>query len=448
MSEAVIALNQLDVPKIRELISSGSSSCVELIDLFCQQAKGVDEKMTALAFFHPKAILRQAALVDEGHARGLNHSTRLEGVPVALSDNIDSIDMFSTIGSPLLEGRHPRWDASLVKRLRDDGAITFCKSKIAEFNLGQAPEVSNPLDLERQVGLAAGAAAALVASGVVPVAVGTQSLGSIAESASYCGVVGFKPSSRLISQSGIFRASKTLEQVGVFSKTVEDAALVAEIILGSDELDSDTKGVLPRPLLAICKEEAPLKPNFVFLKTPDWLEMDSEAKEAIEALLDELADQVTIIDLPETTVQSKEWHELIVQAEFTSALETQERQISKKPPKRIADMIKAGSKITAQDYLRVLNAIEMVSSSFDEFFDRFDCILTPSSLGFAPLKSEAANPASLANSLWAVTGMPTISLPILQSSTGLPLGVQLTGKQFDDARLLRTARWFLNHFNQ
>ncbi len=448
MGEAVITLNQLDVPKIRELISSGSSNCLELTDLFCQQAKGIDEKMTALAFFHPKAILRQAALVDENHARGLNHSARLEGVPVALSDNIDSIDMFSTIGSPLLEGRHPRWDASLVKRLRDDGAITFCKSKIAEFNLGQAPEVSNPLDLERQVGLAAGAAAALVASGVVPVAVGTQSLGSIAESASYCGVVGFKPSSRLISQSGVFRASKTLEQVGIFSKTVEDAALLAEIILGSDELDPDTKGVLPRPLLAICQEDAPLKPNFVFLKTPDWVNMDSEAKEAIEALLEELADQITIIDLPETTLQSKEWHELIVQAEFSGALETQERQISKKSPKRIADMIKAGSKISAQEYLRALNAIEMVSSSFDEFFDRFDCILTPSSLGFAPLKSEAANSSSLANSLWAVTGMPTISLPILQSSNGLPLGVQLTGKQFDDARLLRTARWFLNHFNQ
>ncbi|OZA06091.1 MAG: hypothetical protein B7Y05_21440 [Polynucleobacter sp. 24-46-87] len=172
--------------------------------------------------------------------------------------------------------------------------------------------------------------------------------------------------------------------------------------------------------------------------------MDPEAKEAIEALLEELADQITIIDLPESTVQSKEWHELIVQAEFTQAVETQERQISKKPPKRIADMIKAGSKITAQEYLRALNAIEMVSSSFDEFFDRFDCILTPSSLGFAPLKSEAASPGSLANSLWAVTGMPTISLPILQSGTGLPLGVQLTGKQFDDARLLRTARTFIS----
>ena len=218
--------------------------------------------------------------------------------------------------------------------------------------------------------------------------------------------------------------------------------------MGSDEQGPETKGALSRPLLAVFKEEIPFKPNFVFLKTPDWLDMEAEAKEAIEALLEELADQITIIDLPESTIQSKEWHELIVQAEFTQALETQERQISKKPPKRIADMIKAGSKITAHDYLRALNAIEMVSSSFDEFFDRFDCILTPSSLGFAPLKSEAARPSSLANSLWAVTGMPTISLPILQSAKGLPLGVQLTGKQFDDARLLRTARWFLNHFNQ
>ncbi len=448
MNEAVLALNQLDVPKVRELISSGSSSCVELIDLFCQQAQGIDEKITALAFFHPKAILRQAALIDDGHARGLNHSARLEGVPVAISDNIDSVDMFSTMGSPLLEGRHSRWDASIVKRLRDDGAITFCKAKIPEFNLGQAPEVSNPLDLDRQVGLAAGAAAALVASGIVPVAVGTQSLGSIAESASYCGVVGFKPSSHLISQSGIFRSSKTLEQVGIFSKTVEDAALLAEILLGSDEQDPNTKGVLPRPLLTICKEEVPFKPNFVFLKTPDWVDMDLQAKEAIEALIEELSDHITVIDLPESTAQSKEWHETITRAEFTQALETQERQISKKAPKRIQDMIKAGSKITAQEYLRALNATEMVSSSFDEFFDRFDCIITPSSLGFAPLKTESAAPSSLANSLWAVTGMPTISLPILQSSQGLPLGVQLTGKQFDDARLLRTARWFLNHFNQ
>ena len=448
MDQAAVTLNQLDVPKIRELISSGSSTCLELTDLFCQQAQGLDEKISALAFFHPKSVLRQAAMVDDGHVRGLQHSARLEGVPIAISDNIDSVDMFSTIGSSLLGGRHPRWDAAVVKKLRDDGAITFCKSKIAEFNLGQMPEVSNPFDLDRQVGLAAGAAAALVASGVVPVAIGTQSLGSIAESASYCGVVGYKPSSNLVSRSGIFRASKSLEQIGIFSKTIEDAALVAEIILGDDDQDVTTKGILPRPLLAVCSEEAPFKPNFVVLKTPDWADMDPEAKEAIDALIEELADQITVIDLPESTATSKEWHELIVRAEFTQALETQERQLSKKPPKRIQDLIKAGSKITAQDYLRAFNAIEMVSSSFDEFFDRFDCILSPSSLGFAPLKSEPARESSLANSLWAVTGMPTISLPILQSSSGLPLGVQLTGKQFDDARLLRTARWFLNYFNQ
>ena len=448
MDSAAVTLNQLDVPKIRELIASGSSTCVELIESFCQQAQGLDEKISALAFFHPKAVLRQAMMVDEAHSRGLQHSTRLEGVPIAISDNIDSIDMFSTIGSPLLEGRHPRWDAAVVKKLRDDGAITFCKSKIPEFNLGQMPEASNPFDLDRQIGRAAGAAAALVASGVVPVAIGSQSLGSIAESASYCGVVGYKPSSNLISRSGIFQSSKTLEQIGIFSKTIEDAALLAEIILGDDDQDATTKGVLPRPLLAVCSEEAPFKPNFLVLKTPDWVDMDPEAKEAIDALIEELSDQITVIDLPESTVKSKEWHELIVQAEFTQALETQERQLSKKPPKRIQDLIKAGSKITAQDYLRALNAIAMVSSSFDEFFDRFDCILSPSSLGFAPLKSEPANPSSLANSLWAVTGMPTISLPILQSSNGLPLGVQLTGKQYDDARLLRTARWFMNHFNQ
>ena len=448
MDSAAVTLNQLDVPKIRELIASGSSTCVELIESFCQQAQGLDEKISALAFFHPKAVLRQAMMVDEAHSRGLQHSTRLEGVPIAISDNIDSVDMFSTIGSALLEGRHPRWDAAVVKKLRDDGAITFCKSKIAEFNLGQMPEVSNPFDLDRQVGLAAGAAAALVASGVVPVAIGTQSLGSIAESASYCGVLGYKPSSNLVSRSGIFRASKSLEQIGIFSKTIEDAALVAEIILGDDDQDVTTKGVLPRPLLAVCSEEVPFKPNFVVLKTPDWADMDPEAKEAIDALIEELADQITVIDLPESTATSKEWHELIVRAEFTQALEAQERQLSKKPPKRIQDLIKAGSKITAQDYLRAFNAIEMVSSSFDEFFDRFDCILSPSSLGFAPLKSEPARASSLANSLWAVTGMPTISLPILQSGNGLPLGVQLTGKQFDDARLLRTARWFMNHFNQ
>jgi Asp-tRNA(Asn)/Glu-tRNA(Gln) amidotransferase A subunit family amidase len=441
-----IAIPELTARKVAELIQNGSADAQSLSKLFLDFTQASDQAIHAFAYLDRESVLMQAKLLDEGRARG-GDLGRLSGVPIAIKDAFDTFDMPAEYGSKSLAGRQPRWDATAVKKLREAGAVVFGKTKLPDFCLGESADTCNPHQLEHTPGGSSSGSAAAVASGMVPVAIGSQTVGSIIRPASFCGVIGFKPTRGLISRAGLQPLSPTIDQVGVFGRDIEDVALVTEVMIGADNSDSLTKGVLPRRLLTVCQQQPPFAPKFVFMRTPFWDQMDEGTQQAFEMLIEALGDHVMVMELPEVTKIAVQRLNTIVDAEFGASMKEHMEHCSDEVSQKVREIVARAREIKAIDYLKAKEGIESTAAGFDEFFERFDAILTPATLGPAP-KGLQSTGDPIMSALWSYTGMPAVSLPLLQSDQGLPIGVQLVGARHDDGRLLRTSRWLLEHFDQ
>jgi len=441
-----IPIPELTARKVADLIQGGSTDAQTLSKLFLDYAHATDKMIHAFAYLDNESVLMQAKLLDEGRARG-GDVGRLSGVPIAIKDAFDTFDMPAEFGSKSLAGRQPRWDATAVKKLREAGAVIFGKTKLPDFCLGEAADTCNPHLLEHSPGGSSSGSAAAVAAGIVPVAIGSQTVGSVIRPASFCGVIGFKPTRGLISRAGLQPLSTTIDQVGVFGRDIEDVALVAEVMTGADNSDLSTKGISPRRLLSVCQQHPPFPPKFVCMRTPFWDQMDKGAQEAFETLIEALGDHVAVMELPEVTKIAAQRLNLIVEAEFAASMQEHMAHSSEEVSAKVRDIVRRGNDIKAVEYLKAKEGIESTAAGFDEFFERFDAIVTPATLGPAPKLTEGTGDPIM-NALWSYTGMPAISLPLMQSDQGLPIGVQLIGARHDDGRLLRTSRWLLAHLDQ
>jgi Asp-tRNA(Asn)/Glu-tRNA(Gln) amidotransferase A subunit family amidase len=227
ISERQRGLTRLGASQAAEAIREGQISSVELVDACLAQIEQLEEGVQAWTFLDPKYAREQAKRADEARQRG-NPTGALHGVPVGIKDIIDTEDMPTEDGTVLHAGRRPRDDAALVSRLREAGAIILGKTVTTELAVYSPGKTRNPRDPARTPGGSSSGSAAAVAAEMVPLAVGTQTNGSVIRPASFCGVVGYKPTHGLISRNGILRQSRVLDQVGVFARSLPDAALLAQ----------------------------------------------------------------------------------------------------------------------------------------------------------------------------------------------------------------------------
>jgi Asp-tRNA(Asn)/Glu-tRNA(Gln) amidotransferase A subunit family amidase len=256
-------------------------------------------------------------------------------------------------------------------------------------------------------------------------------------------VYGFKPTHGLIPRSGVLPLSRTLDHVGLFSRSVEDLALLAEQLAGYDDRDPDTRPRARIPFQVLAAEEPPITPMLAFIKTPHWERADSDTREAFAELLDALGPQVEEVELIPSAVEGWEWQKTIMAAEMAANLEREWRSGKDKLSEQLRSLIERGRNVTAIEYQRALRSIAPVVESFDELFmERYDAILTPAALGTAPKGLGSTGDPSFCT-LWTLLGLPALSVPLLQGANGLPLGVQLVGRRNFDARLMRTARWMV-----
>jgi Asp-tRNA(Asn)/Glu-tRNA(Gln) amidotransferase A subunit family amidase len=422
------------------LIREGVISSEQLVEACLARVREIDGQVQAWAFLDPDHALAQARAADELRLSG-QPTGSLHGVPVGIKDIFDTADMPTENGSVLYAGRTPSRDATVVTMLRAAGAVILGKTVTTEFAYFSPGKTRNPHNSEHTPGGSSSGSAAAVAAEMVPLALASQTNGSTIRPAAYCGVIGFKPTHGLIPRHGIFTLSRTLDQVGLFARTIDDIALLAEQLVGYDERDPDTRPRARLPFVQVSAEEPPLPPMFAFVKTPHWERVDNDTKEGFAEIVEHLGDQVEELELFPSAAEAWEWHGTIMEAEMAVNLEREWELGRDRLSESLRAQLERGREVLAVDYQRALARIGPIHESFVELFEqRYDAILTPAAPGSAPKGLASTGDPSFCT-LWTLCGMPAISLPLLQSVDGLPLGVQIVGPRHGDARLLRTARW-------
>lgn len=428
----------LDAIALRDRIAAGGLSASEVTEAYCARIAAEDPQVRAWAWHDPDFARAQAAQMDRHRATGRPLGA-LHGVPVGLKDVIDTARIPTENGCALDAGRVPAKDAFVVERLKAEGAVILGKTVTTPLQFLDPGPTRNPHALDHTPGGSSSGSAAAVAAAMVPLAIGTQTGGSVIRPASFCGITGYKPTFGAIPRTGVLEQSKSLDTLGVFARTPSDAALLADVLIGYDPGDpATTPGPAPQ-LLTNATSEPPLPPVFAFIKPPEWDRADPELKDALAELIDHLGVQVFEAPLPSAFDEAARQRAIINSAEMAKAYYAYGKHRDHLGAKTVAALTD-GEAIPARDYLAALDWKPVLYAGLEEVFARCDAVLTPAALGPAPAGLESTGDA-IFNGLWTLLGTPAVTLPLLSASNGLPMGVQLVGPRGGDGRLLRTAQW-------
>lgn len=434
-------LVKLAAGEVTKLIREGEVSAQSLVEACLDRIAAEEERVQAWAFLDRDYALEQAGEADKRRRRGASLGP-LHGLPVGVKDIFDTGDMPTEDGTPLHGGRRPRRDATAVSLLRAAGAVVMGKTVTTELAVYSPGKTRNPHAPEHTPGGSSSGSAAAVAADMVPLALGSQTNGSVIRPAAFCGVYGYKPSFGLISRQGVLQQSRHLDHVGVFAQSLEDLALLAEPLMAYDSQDP-AMAPRARPGLAeVAAGEPPLPPHLAFVKTAAWEQAEEATKEGFAELVEALGEQVEEVELPEPFVEVWDRHRTIFEADLARSFAQEFERGRDQLSTQLREMIERGQTVLAVDYNRAVDTIEVFDRLLGEFFRGCDAIITPAVPGEAPRGLESTGSPAFCTT-WTLCGTPALSLPLLRGANGLPIGVQLVGERGDDARLLRTARWLL-----
>ncbi len=439
MGEPARAPNELSALTAARAIAAGALTARALTEACLERIAAREAVVGAWRFLDPAHARSQADACDAMQRAGRPLGP-LHGIPVGLKDIIDTADMPTEYGTVLCAGRRPARDATVVSRLRAAGAVIMGKTVTTELAVVHPAGTRHPLDPTRTPGGSSSGTAAAVADRMCPLALGTQTNGSVIRPASFCGVVGFKPTHGLVSRAGVLMQSRSLDHVGLFAREVRDAALLGDVLAGYDQDDPDTRlAAAPRLQAAAC-DLAGFRPSLAFARTPVWESAEEPTRAAFLDLVAALGEPVTERELPEPFTRAHGALKTIMEAEqalnYGPFWERGRDRIS--PPLR--EMIERGQTVTLVEWHRAVALAADLRRSLAAWFETHDAILTPAATGEAPTGLQSTgNPVFC--TIWSLLGLPAVTLPLLRGPHGLPIGVQLVGGWGEDARLLRTAAW-------
>ncbi len=436
----------LDVVELRDRLASGAVRAVEYVEACLARIAEVEPKVQAWAWLDSDHAITQARALDARRQSGAPIGP-LHGLPVGLKDVIDTAKIPTENGTVLDKGRVPEEDAVLVSRLKAAGAIIMGKTVSTELAFMHPSKTRNPHNPDHTPGGSSAGSAAAVAAAMVPLAVGTQTGGSVIRPASFCGVVGFKPSFGAIARTGVLSQSPTLDTIGVFANSINGAAMVAESLFGFDAGDPAT---VPSPtprLLDVATSDPLVTPMFAFVRPPQFDEVaDAETVAAFGEITGMLGDQCFEAPLPRAFDDANALRARINFAEMAKDYYSYEKRGRDQLSPEIREAIDKGNDVKARDYLAALDWRKVLNAGLDEVFKRCDVIITPAAPGPAPANLQTTgNP--IFNGLWTFCGTPAVTIPLLWSQGGMPMGIQLVGRVGDDARLMRTANWLKSHLS-
>ena len=416
------ALNTLSAVEAAHRLEAGSITSEALVYDCFERIDAREGQVQAWQHLDRASALNQARAADSGSRRGLLH-----GLPIGIKDLIDTVDMPTSYGSPIYAAHRPAWDAPCVALTRAAGGIVIGKTVTSEFATMYPGKTRNPHNIEHTPGGSSSGSAAAVADYMVPLALGTQTAGSIVRPAAYCGVVGYKPSFGVISRVGVKALSDTLDTVGVIARTVPDAALFAAAVSGREDLNIGNSSAAT-PCVGICR-------------TYEWKLAQPEMVVALEAAAKTLAAarvRVKEVNLPPNYASLLPAQNDIMLVEQAQSLAherlTRESQLSE----RLRGILESGLKITLKRYDAAQSLARNCRRSLTEVFADCDVLLTPSATGTAPAGLGATGDP-LFNRIWTLLRVPCISIPVATNAGSLPLGLQVVGAFGSDARTLAAA---------
>ena len=415
------------------LIKSGQITITEYLESIIKRIEKINPITNAWVHLNHKQSLETAKKLDKKMKNGENIGP-LYGVPIGIKDIFNTINSQTEMGSSLWKNFTPGNDARVVHYLRMANAIIVGKTETAEFAVHALGKSKNPYDPNRSPGTSSSGSAIAVATSMVPLALGTQTAGSIIRPASYCGVFGFKPSFGLIPRTGMLKTTDTLDQIGYFARTPQDLDLLFDIIrvkgkhypLSESALnDKDRQTVSGRPW------------RIKFVKTHVWDQAEDYAKKTLEHFVNKISEhnefQVEEYILPTDFTLAHTKHQLIY-AKSLAYYFKKELQNKTLVSNVFYELASQAQKITISEFDSALEYQTKIRSILDESFSSFDIIVSLSTAGYAPLREEKErDDPSL---IWTMCGNPTINIPTIKTEHGLPIGIQVVARRFNDKLLL------------
>ncbi len=429
----------LSLEELAKKINDAQLTSVEVCEKYIERIYKFEKDVKAWAHFDKKVLLEKATEADD-HRRSGKPVGPLHGVPIAVKDIIGTVDMPTECGTVIRKGKSYSQNAEIIDLLHASGAIVMGKTTTSELAYLGPPATTNPHDKNRTPGGSSSGSAASVASFMAPASIGSQTGGSIIRPASYCGVVGYKPSYGLISRNGVLRTSYSLDQIGMFGRKVEDVAMLAKVLIKKDKYDPATIHYSTENILAETKKGPIFEPKFIFYKTDHWKIIDKKSRESFEYFIKSFKKNIEIFDTPSYFKDIHKYHQIIHETDLANNFSVYFKKFKNKLSKYMQDAISNGNKYTAKEYAEAIDFMKRSYESYEEVFEDYHGVLSPSSPGVAPKGLKSTGTAEF-NKVWSYLGTPCISLPLLEGENNLPLGVQLIGNKYDDHRFLGVANW-------
>jgi Asp-tRNA(Asn)/Glu-tRNA(Gln) amidotransferase A subunit family amidase len=417
------ALNRLGALEAAHKLQRRELTAVQLVRACFARIEQRENTIHAWTALQKQAALDHAAVLDGGALRGPLH-----GLPIGVKDLFDTFDLPTRYGSPIYERHRPGLDAASVALCRGAGAVVVGKTVTTEFATYQAGPTRNPRNEAYTPGGSSSGSAAAVADDMVPFALGSQTAGSIIRPASYCGIVGFKPTFGAVPRAGVKSLAESLDTVGGFARSVPDVALFASVMMRD-----------PR-MLNLTYEG---KPRIGMCRTLQWRHAQAETKEAFAqaaATLSRAGAEVQEVPLPSQDCMLVQLHADIMAYEASQSLAYERLEHASQLSPKIQAVLEAGAQITAEEHIRNLARAEESRARVNGWFQDFDVLLAPSAAGEAPFADLGTGDPQFSRA-WTLFGLPCLNLPFATGPQGLPVGLQVVGQRYDDHRTLAVAAW-------
>ena len=432
MAEGV-ELDKLHTLSLREAaqhIREGRLTSVEVTRACLARCARLEPRVQAWEYLAPERAMEQAEVRDAALQAG-DAPGPLHGVPLGIKDIIDVAGMPTTMGSEVYAGAIADTSASIVLSLEAAGAVILGKTVTTEFAYYTPNKTRNPWNPEHTPGGSSMGSAAAVAAGMACAALGSQTNGSVIRPAAFCGVVGFKPTLGVIPLDGVLAFAGTLDTIGVFARSVPDAARVASVIAAPE-------GLVPGSIPALSGP-----PRLAAVRSPVWDSADDIGRRAFAeaiAALRRAGASVDEVELPRPFEQGHDAHRAIMAYEGALNMGDMQRRYRDRLSARLNLLLDEGAAIPRARYESALTTRSRLQEAYAAFLEGYAALITPPAPGEAPATlDETGNPVFC--TLWTLLGVPAITVPAGRGARGLPLGLQIVGAPRHDAALLSLAMW-------